>query len=33
LIEEDFTLSQVPALQKAVLEIEQEAQTEFLEKN
>ena len=33
LVEQDFTLAQVPALQKAVLEIEKEAETEFLEKN
>jgi ATP-dependent DNA helicase RecG len=33
LIDEDFTLSQAPALQKAVDEIEKEAETEFLEKN
>ena len=33
LVDEDFTLAQVPALQKAVLEIEKEAETEFLEKN
>ena len=33
LIAEDFTLAHVPALQKAVLEIEKEAETEFLEKN
>ena len=33
LVEQDFTLTQVPALQKAVLEIEKEAETEFLEKN
>jgi ATP-dependent DNA helicase RecG len=33
LVEQDLTLAQVPALQKAVLEIEKEAETEFLEKN
>ena len=33
LIEEDYTLAHVVPLQKAVLEIEKEAETEFLEKN
>jgi len=33
LIEQDMTLNNAPALQKAVLDIEKEAETEFLEKN
>jgi len=33
LIEQDMTLNNAPALQKAVLEIEKETETEYLEKN